>query len=125
MSFEEDFLELMPDVVGIQAYMGEDHHGDPLPYGPMTAFRCRIVGKGLSLRRTASEDDTVIYDIYLDVREDPFRTFTTDDKVILPPNQGFPDETPVIFSVGRYPDEDSRPHHVKLQCGWMYHRQGQ
>jgi hypothetical protein len=125
MAFTDDFLELMPDIVGIEAYGGEDEFGDPLPYGPLTLFQCRIVGKGLSVRRQASEDDTVIYDIYLDVREDPFRTFTTKDRITLPPDQGFLDLTPEIFTVGRFPDEDNEPHHIKLQCGWMYHRQGQ
>jgi hypothetical protein len=125
MAFTKDFLELMPHIVGIEAYGGEDHSGDPLPYGPLTPFRARVVGKGIALRRTAAEDDTVIYDIYLDVSEDPFRLFHPQDRITLAPGEGYRDEHPEIFSIGRYPDEDYKPHHVKIQCGWMYHRQGQ
>jgi hypothetical protein len=121
--FEDDFLELMPDIVGIEAWSGDDEFGDPRPFGPLTLFNCRIVGKGIALRRQFGEDETVIYDIYLDVREDPFRVFTLQDRITLPPSQGFQDQTPVIFAVGRYPDEDKEPHHILIQAGWMYHRQ--
>lgn len=118
---EPDFLDLMPYVFAIARHLGTDFDGnsqyDPVPF----TYRCRIVGKGLALRRQFSEELTVIVDIYFDPGNEEF---TAKDQVYLPPSQAFMDETPVIFSIGRFPDDEGH-HHVKIQCGWMYHRQGQ
>ena len=122
MSFEKDFLDMMPHTITILNYLRDDFSGAPVydEDNPRT-YRCRIVGKGISLRTRQGEDDTVIFDIYADMKGDPLKQ---EDKIVLPADVAWNDQTPLIFAIGRYPDEDSH-HHVKIQCGWMYHRQGQ
>jgi hypothetical protein len=46
------------------------------------------------------------------------------DMIVLPEDEAWIDRTPEIFALGRMTDEDGH-HHTKIQCGWMYHRQGQ
>lgn len=125
---EADFLDLMPHIVTIQPWLSEDFHGGD-SYGDPVRYIARVVGKGIALRRREGEEDTVIYDIYIGALENgepvPETTvFTTRDKITLPADQGLQDETPLIFSIGRFPDEKGQ-HHTKIQCGFMYHRQGQ
>lgn len=133
MAFEPDLLELMPHVVRVQSFLGEDFRGEK-SYGPeIKRYRSRIVGKGIALRTRAAEQDTVIYDIYIGPRilddgtldftavADPFRI---EDKLTLPDDLAWSDQTPEIFAVARETDEEGH-HHTKIQCGWMYHRQGQ
>lgn len=96
------------------------------------SFRCRITGKALSIRHRMTEEDTVIFDIYVYPfpilaaggfdYDTPTEVFRTTDRITLPDDQAFIDTTPLIFAVGRETDELGH-HHVKLQCGWMYHRQ--
>lgn len=118
---EHEFYEMMPHLVKISPYLGQDFDGNDV-YGDPVEYRCRIVGKGIALRRRSDEDDTVIFDIYLDAGNDVIKT---EDKVELPPDEAaWIDQTPLIFAVGRYSD-DNGIHHTKIQCGYMYHRQGQ
>jgi hypothetical protein len=134
MAFELEFLELMPHVVTVISYLGEDFRGDPI-YDDANPKRyiSRIVGKGLALRTRLSDQTTVIYDIYVGPRLDEDDmivpdssgdVFRVEDKIVLPPDEVYTDQTPVIFAIGRFPD-DGGHHHTKIQCGWMYHRQGQ
>lgn len=121
MAFENEFLDLMPHQIEVHTYLTDDFRGEP-NYDPTPRFyRCRIVGKGLALRTRMSEQDTVIYDIYADMKDDPLKL---EDQIILPEDQAWIDRTPVIFAIARYTDDEAQ-HHVKIQCGWMYHRQGQ
>ncbi len=137
MSFEPEFLELMPHVIQVYSFVSVDAEGeatyDPDPATqPGKRYQCRIVGKGLALRTKFSEQDTVIYDIYVGPRlidnEPDFSTmgdvFRIEDKIVLPADQVYTDQTPLIFAVGRFPDDEGH-HHTKIQCGFMYHRQGQ
>lgn len=119
---EPDFLDMMPYVFVRIPYIRTDFHGSHVydVDNPLT-YRCRIVGKGLALRRREGEEDAIIVDIYADMGEDIMRT---EDMIELPPSQMWIDQTPVIFSIGRFPDTLGN-HHTKIQCGWMYHRQGQ
>lgn len=121
MSFEKEFHELMPHSIIIEPYTGESFRGVKT-YGPPKPYEhCRIVGKGLSLRTTAQEQDTVVFDIYVDAGTDVIKI---EDRLTLPADQAWLDQTPEIFAVARETDEDGH-HHTKIQCGWMYHRQGQ
>lgn len=131
MAFEPEFLSMMPFTVDVAPFVGLDRNNEA-SYGDAVTYRARIVGKVISLRRSEKEDATPVFDIYLgaivnlDGTLSPVGNtlFTTNDKVTLPVNQGWVDETPIIFAVARATDEDGT-HHVKLQCGFMYHRQGQ
>lgn len=131
MSFEAEFLSMMPYEVLVAPFVGLDRNNEP-SYGEDVRFKARIVGKVISLRRSEREDATPVFDVYLggiirpDGRIVPVGNIllTTNDRVTLPPNEGWVDETPIIFAVARATDEDGH-HHVKLQCGFMYHRQGQ
>lgn len=117
---EHEFLGMMPHTVTVEPYVADDFHGNPT-YGEAKSYACRIVGKGLSLRRREGEENTVVFDLYLDAGPD---VITTEDRVTLPDDAAFIDRTPEIFSVGKYTDDNGH-HHTKIQCGWMYHRQGQ
>ncbi len=136
MAFEPDFLELMPHVIQVYGWLSENFHGDDDYETEPREYRCRIVGKGLALRTKLSDQETVIYDIYvgprieeglpvLDSQDDVFKL---EDKIVLPEDQAWIDRTPEIFAIARLTDEGGAPgahHHTKIQCGWMYHRQGQ
>lgn len=127
MSFEDEFLDLMPHEVQVQHWLGEDFEGNDIFAATAQRYQCRIAGKGIALRKQFSEDTTVIFDIWLDPHPlggGPLATFKTEDKVTLPDDVAWIDRTPVLFAVARLTDDEGH-HHVKLQCGWMYHRQGQ
>jgi len=134
MAFELEFLELMPHIVTVIPYTGEDFFGDPVyDVDNPRRYRARIVGKGLALRTKLSDQETVIYDLYIGPRLDDDDQiiqdssgdiFRIEDKIVLPPDEVYTDQTPLIFAIGRFPD-DTGHHHTKIQCGWMYHRQGQ
>lgn len=131
MAFERDFLTMMPHVLELEPYTGFDVHGDPLPFGSVRRYQCLITGKDISLRRQSSEQDAIIFDIYIGARivggmKRPVTDdlITLNDRITLPPGQEWRDRNPIIFAVGHLSDDDGN-HHIKLQCGWMYHRQGQ
>lgn len=121
MAFEREFLSMMPHTVTVAPFVSRDVHGIP-SYGTARTFRARVTGKVLSLRRSDRSDTTVVFDVYLDVT--PGVTITTEDRLTLDGDLAWIKNTPIIFAVARVSDEDGH-HHVKLQCGWQYHRQGQ
>lgn len=131
MSFEAEFLEFMPYQVTVEPFVGLDRD-NASTFGDAVTFQARIVGKVISLRRSEREDATPVFDVYLGgiVNDDGSISpvgnilLTTNDRLTLPSGQGWVDETPIIFAVARATDEQGH-HHVKLQCGFMYHRQGQ
>lgn len=129
--FEPDFLDMMPFLVTISPAIGIDTNGE-ISYGTPREYRARISGKYISLRRPTSADGTPVFDIWIGARwidEEPASlddgdAFTVDALVELPDDPAWIDGTPVIFAIGRITDNDGH-HHIKVQCGWMYHRQGQ
>lgn len=139
MAFEAEFLEMMDQVVGFVMCLGFDRNGDPIYETDeegdeiVRNYRCRISGKSLSLRQPTENEETPIFDIHVGMRlledgtlrpvgSDPFNELM---KVILPVGDPvWATGTPIIFATGRYPDDNSY-HHVKVQLGWRYHRQGQ
>ena len=131
MSFEKEFLEMMPHTVSVELCTGRDRNDDKT-FAAAISYKCRISGKVLSLRRQSSTDETPIFDLYIGgkiiagqhVALTDADKFTIEDRVTLPAVAAWVDNTPVIFAIGRITDEDGQ-HHAKLQCGWMYHRQGQ
>lgn len=134
--FESEFLELMPHIISVRHVGAYTVYGVPDPNGYSVAkhYYCRITGKKLSLRRRDGEEDTVIYDVWarpwpIGAKPTELSTFTVHDKVILPDDGTFDSVIgsrvdPIIFATERVSDEDGY-HHIKLQFGWMYHRQGQ
>ena len=122
MSIEPEFFEMMDDMITLVPFLNFDFHGEAVYDTANPRFyRCRIVGKGLSIRRREGEEDAIIVDIYADTGGD---RLTLQDMIVLPEDDAWIDRTPVIFSLGRFKDDISH-HHTKIQCGWMYHRQGQ
>lgn len=120
MAFESDFLEFMNEVVSIERFRYMDSK-KVKTYYPAVEYRARISGKIVSLRRSDKEEQSSIVDIWLNAGGD---VITINDRITLPDTGMWIDRTPVIFAIGRYTDDEG-PHNVKLQCGWMYHRQGQ
>ena len=131
MSFEREFLSLMPHTVTIELCTGRDRNND-LTYAAPIQYRARVSGKILSLRRHNATDETPIFDIYIGgkivggqhVALTDSDKMTIEDRVTLPNAAAWVDVTPVIFAIARVTDDDGQ-HHAKVQCGWMYHRQGQ
>lgn len=121
MSFEDEFLDMMPHFIEVNHWLGETFEGEQIYADAPVEYQCRVVGKGIALRTRFSSDHTVIFDIYVNAGNN---VFNLNDQIILPDDDAWMDRTPLLFAVGRYPDQDGH-HHVKLQCGWMYHRQGQ
>lgn len=129
--FESDFLDMMPHVVTITPATGIDRNGE-IAYGTPRDYQSRISGKYLSLRRPNSEGATPVFDIWIGARLrdgeplplDTGDAFTVDALLQLPDDPAWIDGTPVIFAIGRISDDEGH-HHIKVQCGWMYHRQGQ
>jgi hypothetical protein len=129
MSFEREFLEFMPHVVTIFPRTAQlDRYGAHTYAATGVAYRCRVGGKIVSLRKQASEEVGSILDVWLGARVDELPITTTAisvlDKIELPADGVWFDRYPIIFAVGQYPDPDGM-HNIKVQCGWMYHRQGQ
>lgn len=122
---------MMPHTVEVAPFVGTDRFNQH-SYGPRVAYRARVVGKIITLRRADKEDRSPIFDVYVggiisgeEVLPLNSTLFTTDDQIYLPSTDpAWVDHTPLIFAVARATDEDGH-HHVKLQCGFMYHRQGQ
>lgn len=133
MSFELDFLSMMPHTITMKPRIDFDIHGEP-SYGPEVQYRCRITGKFIPLRSATMQSDTPIFDIYCGAKVDPddpnnFISMTNEvigveDFIQLPNDPAWIDGTPEIFAIARETDDDGH-HHVKIQCGWKYHRQGQ
>lgn len=119
--FEHEFRSMMPHTIQVQRATGVDQYGKPVHSTTVQSYRGRISGKVLSLRRFMREDNTVVFDIWIDAGDN---VFTLSDKVTLPDDDAWQDRTPVIFTIARITDDDGH-HHTKLQCGWQYHRQGQ
>jgi len=119
--FESEFLTMMPHSVTIFPRSGYTDSGLPSHSVTGKPYPCRIVGKNLSLRRSTVQDMTVVFDIFLDSGDD---VIGLEDKVELPLDGAWLNRYPLLFAVYRATDEDGH-HHTKLQCGWMYHRQGQ
>lgn len=124
MSFDLSFLELMPHTLGVEHWDGVsyDGQGRPSNFAASVGYRCRISGKAVALRRFTDEQEGIIYDIWLYNHDSA--VFRQEDRLTFPVSFMFRQERPQIFTVGTFTDEDSQ-HHVKLQCGWQYHRQGQ
>jgi hypothetical protein len=136
--FEAEFLTMMPHEVSLQLLVGYTSTMEPIyetdedDQPVIRRYRARVTGKSLSLRQPTEEEVTPIFDIYLGARllddgswrpvgDDPIEEGA---KLILPDDPAWAHGTVVIFAVGRNTDEDGH-HHVKIQLGWRYHRQGQ
>jgi len=117
---EHEFYSMMPHHVTVAPFVSNDVYGKPV-FGTAVSFRARVTGKALSIRRAEKQDTTVIFDVYIDAGG---TVITTEDQLTLDGDPAWVDQTPMIFAVARATDEDGH-HHVKIQCGWMYHRQGQ
>lgn len=122
MSFDPDFWSLMPDTLRIEPWAGQDTYGAAV-YGPPADFPCRVSGKAVSLRKSGGSDRTPIFDIWA-CTGDTFIS-NSDRVTILGNDPRWSQEGKILlFAVGQYTD-DGGMHHTKLQCGFMYHRQGQ
>jgi hypothetical protein len=127
MAFDLQFLDMMPDRVRIAPFVSFDRY-KVAQFGADVEYVARISGKMVAARRPEKQEDANIMDVWLGARVDglPISTtrITVSDRMTLPDVAAFPDFSPVIFTVGRWTDDEGQ-HHIKVQCGWMYRRQGQ
>jgi hypothetical protein len=124
MSFEPEFLEMMVNTVTVEHWDGvsQDQSGEPSNFSAPVSYRCRIAGKAVALRRPDNTQEAIIFDCWL-YNHDAAQ-FRQADRITIPPSFQFMPGRPSIFTVGSFGDTDTQ-HHVKLQFGWQYHRQGQ
>lgn len=120
MAFEPEFFEFMNELVTIESYLYMNAKKEKV-YDTPTTYRARVSGKIVSLRRPGNEDAGQIMDVWIYAGT---TRITVQDRLTLPDQPLWVDRTPIIFAVGRYTDDQGQ-HNVKVQCGWMYHRQGQ
>jgi hypothetical protein len=124
MAFDEEFLDMMPHTVQIAPWTGQDKFGKPT-FGSDVAYRCRIVGKSVSVRHNQTEELQSIYTIYVAAGA---AVITTRDRLTLPADNAFSGPgggtQPKLFTVYKGTDDEGH-HHTVIACGWMYHRQGQ
>jgi len=124
MSLDPQLLALMPHTVTLTAPTGRNGQGQPTYVGGTAkSYRARIVGMTMALRFREHSDTTRLFDVYVAIGSDPV---TSQYKLGLPSDTALEDGSgadPLIFTVTRETDETGH-HHVKLSCGFMYHRQG-
>jgi hypothetical protein len=122
---DPQFLDAFSYTVDIQRWDGTyDGNGLPQHSATVLTFRCRISGKKLGERRPSTDEDNQdVFDIWFEDTEN--LSFTVKDKVILPDDAPFAENRyPTIYAVARVTRWDGQ-HHIKMQLGWQYHRQGQ
>lgn len=109
MSFERDFLELMPDTVTITQRSGSNAYGEHT-FSGATTHRARIVKKIEMLRTIRGEEkvsDTVVWV----AGNGTFPNVEPDDKVTLPDGTTRP-----VLQIHTFGDDDGN-HHVKVYLG--------
>jgi hypothetical protein len=123
--FDSQFYEAFSHTVQIQRWAGTyDEYGSPQLQPEVLEFPCRLSGKKLGERRAMTDEDNQdVFDVWFSDPED--RLFTVNDKLTLPDEGPFQQNRyPTIYAIARVTRWDGQ-HHIKLQCGWQYHRQGQ
>lgn len=122
MALDPDFLDMMPHTISVEIPTGGYETDGREKFAAPVDFRCRIVGKGISLRSAGKDELSMIYTVYVDSGD---TLIPTNSRVTLPAafQHG---EKPVIFTSSRLTDDSESPaiHHTVLLLGWMYHRQG-
>lgn len=132
MSFESEFYEFMKETVLIERFLYMNAEKEKV-YDDPVRFQARVAGKSVSVRRSEKEEFQNIVDIWINPEAGkggtrfttPMPSYVIDENSRITLESGvWADRNPVIFGVGRYTDDEGQ-HNVKIQCGWMYHRQGQ
>lgn len=120
MSFENEFLELMPHTVILTAPTGYNAQGKPTYVGgTAVSYRGRVVGTIQALRDSKRAQESPMFMIYIAAGNG---VITTEYKLDLPSDAVFGTRAPFIFAIERLTDENSN-HHVKLICGYTFHHQ--
>lgn len=121
MSFDPQFYTMFSEQLKVTPVTGRDKYNNPVTGTPWTV-PCRVAGKGIALRRKDGDDETPIFDLWALTNG---RDISHDDQLeIIGTNPQWKQGRMILFAIGNYTD-DHGTHHTKLQCGWMYHRQGQ
>lgn len=125
MSLDPQLLALMPHTVTLTAPTGKNGQGLPTYVGGVPkSYQARIVGMSMAIRMREQDDRQRLFNVYVAMGSDPV---TASYRLQLPTSSEWEDGSektdPIIFSVLRETDEEGS-HHVKLTCGFMYHRQG-
>ena len=111
MSFEDDFLELMPDTITCKAATGVNLHGERT-YGTGTKVRARVVYVQRIVRQIDGQELESLVTVYCagapGVGEN--------DLIELPNGHALP-----VSRVRRYGDE-AGVHHEELLLGWRERR---
>lgn len=111
MSFDQTFLELMPETVQIAPLSSRDEYGAPT-YGPNVSRRARVLE---ALEKVVDDDGReVMATTLVWVAPDPtagLPVVSVRDRVTLPDGS-----TPPLLRVERVSDEDG-PHHLKIYLG--------
>ena len=109
MSFENDFLDLMPHEVTIEPLSSQNEHGE-FTYGAAVTYSARVTGK---IRRVIGIDGREVTSMKTIYLGPGVQSISTRDRITLPP--GHEPQTPPILSIDFKPDEDGL-HHVVVYC---------
>lgn len=116
-----DFLDMMPYTVTLMAPTGKNAQGLPTYVGGVNvSMRARIVGPVQDLRTPKGSERAELYTVWVA----SVTLIDADYKLTLPAAAPWNSRTPLIFSANLVTDERGM-HHIKITCGFMYHRQGQ
>jgi hypothetical protein len=119
VSFDPEFLDLMPHTVTFTAPTGRNAQGQPTyAGGTPQSYRCRIVGQVLARRTADSAINEPAYVLYVANGSDPLYA---ESKVELPNDPAWT-QPAILYSVSRLTDEDGF-HHSKVVCGFKFMHQ--
>lgn len=108
MSFERDFLSMMPDTITVSTVATLGVGGAATFSTASTSFRCRVVPKNLFVHDSRGQGAAVAYEVWV---------ASTSAKLAPSSKYTLPDgSTPPVVTVDRFPDQQGG-HHVRLRLG--------
>lgn len=103
MTIEADFKELMTQTITIEAFAGNNAHGEPSYSSTAVSHTARVVGKTKMVRTAEGKEVVSTSQAY--IYGSP--GITPKDRITLPDGT-----QPVILHVASYPDENGDHHQV-------------
>ncbi len=113
MSFEDDFLDLMPATVTITTSAARSVYGQPTWSSVGHSYDARVVVRQREIRLATGQTAMSACTVWI---ASTGTNISIADRISLPAGT-LPSTAPPILLVESYPDEDG-PHHYKLELGY-------
>ena len=113
MTFESEFLDLMPETITIEQPTSQDGYGKR-SYGAAISYRCRVVEKLEKITTVQGREDFATTKVYVapNASSGLLPTLSARIRVTLPDGT-----QPNVVGFGRQSDEDG-PHHALIYFGF-------